>query len=200
MDINAITALVRRKAGKRKRFIIGIAGPPGSGKSTLAEQLREALGANAVVVPMDGFHFDDVILNARGDLGRKGAPHTFDVEGFEHLLKRIKSREDDIAIPVFDRKMELARAGASLISADAKFIVVEGNYLLLKQKPWNRLKRLFDMAVFLKVPAAELERRLLARWRGLGFDEEAAKEKALGNDIPNAKLVKANSAKADVTF
>ena len=200
MDINAITALVRRKAGKRKRFIIGIAGPPGSGKSTLAEQLREALGTNAVVVPMDGFHFDDVILNARGDLARKGAPHTFDVAGFEHLLKRIKSREDDIAIPVFDRKMELARAGASLISADTKFIVVEGNYLLLKQKPWNRLKRLFDMTVFLKVPAAELERRLLARWRGLGFDEEAAKEKALGNDIPNAKLVKANSAKADVTF
>ena len=200
MDINAITALVRRKAGKRKRFIIGIAGPPGSGKSTLAEQLREALGANAVVVPMDGFHFDDVILNARGDLARKGAPHTFDVAGFEHLLKRIKSREDDIAIPVFDRKMELARAGASLISADTKFIVVEGNYLLLKLKPWNRLKRLFDVTVFLKVPAAELERRLLARWRGLGFDEEAAKEKALGNDIPNAKLVKANSAKADVTF
>ena len=190
--------MTKRKAGRRKRFVIGIAGPPGSGKSTLAEQLREALGENAVVVPMDGFHFDDVILNARGDIARKGAPHTFDVAGFEFLLKRIRSREADIAIPVFDRTQELSRAGSAIISLDAKFIVVEGNYLLLKTVGWKQLKTLFDYTVFLNVPIAELERRLIARWLGFGFDEASAKAKALGNDIPNAKLVIEKSAKANV--
>ena len=198
MDISALVESLRKKLGRKKPMMIAIVGAPGAGKSTLAEQLCKELGPSAVVVPMDGFHFDDVILNARGDRARKGAPHTFDVLGFEALLKRIKACETDIAIPVFDRAQELSRAGAAIINAQMKFIIVEGNYLLLKQKPWNRLKRLFDATVFIKVPEAELERRLVARWRGFGFDEASAKAKALGNDIPNARVVVAHSAKADV--
>ena len=198
MDVSALVQILRRKAGRKKRIIIGIAGAPGSGKSTLAEALHEVLGAESIVVPMDGFHFDDAVLKARGDHSRKGAPHTFDVAGFEHLLKRIKAREADIAIPVFDRSMELAHAGASIISADTKFILVEGNYLLLKQKGWRKLKPLFDFTIFLAVPEVELERRLLARWRGFGFDETTARTKALSNDIPNAKTVVRESAKADL--
>ena len=185
-----IITRLRQQAGPSSRYMVGIAGPPGSGKSTISEQLREGLiaaGESAIIVPMDGFHFDDAILNARGHRPRKGAPHTFDVAGFEVLLKRIKARESDIAIPVFDRSMELARAGAEIISADAKFILIEGNYLLLNQSPWHALKPLFDFTIFLGVQEAELERRLIARWLGFGFDEAGAREKALGNDIPNAR-------------
>lgn len=199
MEISDLAAVLKRQAGRRKRILVGIAGAPGSGKSTLADGLHEVLGAEAVVVPMDGFHFDDLILNARGDRPRKGAPHTFDVAGFEFLLKRIKAREADIAIPVFDRSQELSRAGASLISREAKFILVEGNYLLLKTAGWKKLKWLFDFTIFVDVPVAELERRLIARWLGFGFSPEVAREKALGNDIPNAQMVVKNSAKADLT-
>ena len=201
--IAEITERLRQQAGPFSRYMVGIAGPPGSGKSTLSDQLCEALkdsGETAVVVPMDGFHFDDAILNARGHRSRKGAPHTFDVAGFEVLLKRIKAREPDIAIPVFDRSLELARAGAGIISANTKFILVEGNYLLLKQPGWERLKAPLDFTISLQVPEVELERRLLARWRGFGFDEAGAKAKALGNDIPNARLVLAASAAADLVI
>lgn len=197
-----IAARLRREAGPLPRYVVGIAGPPGSGKSTLSAALcgaLKALGESAVVVPMDGFHFDDAILNARGHRPRKGAPHTFDVAGFEQLLKRIKACEADIAIPVFDRSMELARAGADIIPAATKFILVEGNYLLLKQPGWDRLKLLFDFTLFLQVPEFELERRLLERWRGFGFNDEDARAKALGNDIPNARLVLAESAAPDMT-
>ena len=66
-EIASIAAAIFRRAGKRRRFLVGIAGPPGSGKSTLAENLREVLREHsAVVVPMDGFHFDDAVLESRG--------------------------------------------------------------------------------------------------------------------------------------
>ena len=198
MEISALAALLKRKASRKTRFMIGIAGPPASGKSTLAEQLREALGENAVVVPMDGFHFDDAILNARGHRTRKGAPHTYDVAGFEVLLKRIKAREPDIAIPVFDRSLELSRNAADIVSKEAKFILVEGNYLLLKSAPWKRLSPLFDFTLYIDVPEEELIRRLKQRWHEHGFDEAYAKNWIAGNDLPNIREIQTNSSKADL--
>ncbi|TIX10367.1 MAG: nucleoside/nucleotide kinase family protein, partial [Mesorhizobium sp.] len=128
-EIAHITAAIFKRAGKAKRFIVAIAGPPGAGKSTLSGRLHDLLPEGASeVVPMDGFHFDDIVLNRRGLRWRKGAPETFDFGGFETLLKRIRSGEPDIAIPVFDRSMELSRAAAEIIGADTKFILVEGNY------------------------------------------------------------------------
>jgi pantothenate kinase len=202
-DSTSLAKLLREKSVGASRFMVGIAGAPASGKSTLAEHLRDALitaGETAIVVPMDGFHYDDAILNARGHRPRKGAPHTFDVAGFEVLLKRIKARESDIAIPVFDRSMELARAGADIVDDKTRFIIVEGNYLLLNREPWNRLKPLFDFTVYLNVPFEKLEQRLINRWLGFGFDMDYAKNWIASNDTLNITEVINNSASADLTI
>jgi pantothenate kinase len=191
------------RAGQSKRYIIGLAGAPGSGKTTFAAELCQALGAKsetAVVVPMDGFHFDDVVLNARGHRARKGAHYTFDAPGFVHLIKRIKARETDIAIPVFDRHMELSRAAADVIGANTRFIIVEGLYVLLKREPWVNLKPLFDISIYLDVPKAELERRLTKRILEHGHDEAYAKNWIASNDMLNADEVIGNSAMADVVL
>lgn len=182
--------------------MIGIAGPPGAGKSTLAEKLcdrlnRDLAGEPASVVPMDGFHFDDVILNARGHRLRKGAPHTFDAAGFHNLLNRLRADEAEVALPVFDRTQELARAGARIVTPAQRILLIEGNYLLLKQEPWAKLKPIFDVTVFLPVPLVELERRLVQRWLDHGYAPDAAETKARSNDIPNAELVVRESAAAD---
>lgn len=194
------TELVVKAAGY-DRYIIGIAGAPGSGKSTFAGDLLKALkakGETAVVVPMDGYHFDDVILTARGHRTRKGAWYTFDAPGFVHLIKRIKSSEPHIAIPVFDRSLELSRAAADVIDAKTRFIIVEGLYLLLKREPWTALKPLFDISVFVSVSKPELERRLTKRILDHGHDEAYAKNWIASNDMLNADEVIANSAVADV--
>jgi len=201
--IGAIAETIRAKAAGAERFMVAIAGAPGSGKSTLAENLRDALkavGGAAIVVPMDGFHLDDAILNARGHRSRKGAPFTFDVAGFEILLKRIRAGEPDIAIPVFDRKMELSRAAADIVDTRARIVLVEGNYLLLRKPPWNRLRELFDFSIFLNVPRDELERRLIRRWLDHGFDMAYAKNWIASNDMPNIVEVMENSAAADLTI
>lgn len=183
--------------------MVAIAAPPGSGKTTIVEHLRASLvaaGETAVVVPMDGFHFDDIVLNARGHRSRKGAPYTFDAFGFEVLLKRIKAREPDIAIPVFDRTMELSRAAADIISADTKFILVEGNYLLLKDQPWARMKSLFDFTIYMNVPVEELERRLTKRILEHGHNAAYAKMWIASNDMLNINYVIENSVAADLTI
>lgn len=201
MEAHRLAEEIRARAAGRDRLIAGIAGAPGSGKSTLAETLRQDLaagGASVAVVPMDGFHFDDALLSARGLLARKGAPETFDVAGFSHLLRRLKARERDVAIPVFDRSIEIARAGAAIVAAETQIILVEGNYLLLDEAPWDGLAGAFDLTVWRDVPVGELERRLVQRWLDHGFPPDRARDKALSNDIPNARRVSAGSRPADI--
>jgi pantothenate kinase len=198
-EIASIAAAIFKRAAKAERFIVAIAGPPGSGKSTLAERLHEVLPEdNSIVVPMDGFHFDDAVLNSRGLRSRKGAPETFDYAGFAALLRRIRASEPEIASPVFDRSMELSRAGASIIGSDVKFVLVEGNYLLLDEEPWSALSGLFDFSIFVDVPRSELERRLMERWRDHGKSDDDARAWIASNDLPNIERVLARRRTADL--
>jgi pantothenate kinase len=201
--ISTITQTLIANARGAPRYIVAIAGPPGSGKTTLADHLcthLQASGETAVVVPMDGYHLDNTVLDARGHRNRKGAPHTFDAAGFVQLIKRIRTSEPDIAIPVFDRASDLSRAGADIISADTKFILIEGLYLLLNRAPWTELHALYDDSIFLEVSLEETERRLIQRWEALGKDAAFARNWMAGNDLPNARTVIEESAKAKQKF
>jgi pantothenate kinase len=182
------------------RRVVAVAGAPGSGKSTFAERLRDALppGIAAEVLPMDGYHYDDVVLEARGDRPRKGAPQTFDVDGLAAMLARL--RADDgrpVAVPVFDRAIEIARAAARIIPPETRLVIVEGNYLLLDDPDWSRLRPLFDATVFLRVPEDVLADRLADRWQGYGMDAAGIRAKLEDNDLPNGRLVTRGSAAAD---
>ncbi|OIP86619.1 MAG: nucleoside/nucleotide kinase family protein [Rhodobacterales bacterium CG2_30_65_12] len=182
------------------RRLVAIAGPPGAGKSTIAEAVVADLvarGAAAVVMPMDGFHLDNRLLEPRGLLARKGAPETFDFGGFAATLTRVRD-EPSVILPVFDRAREIAIAGAGEIGPQTRIVVVEGNYLLLDEDPWRALAPLWDYSVFLDVAFSELERRLIARWLGYGYAPEEARAKAMGNDIPNARRVIRNARAVDL--
>jgi pantothenate kinase len=190
---------IRERATGPDRFIVGLAGPPASGKSSMAWTIAKALAPGVRVVPMDGFHYDDAVLEARGLRARKGSPASFDAAGFVHLVRRLRT-EDEVAIPIFDRGMELSRAAADVVTAADRIVIVEGNYLLLDTDPWRDLAPLFDMTVFLDVPEAELIRRLTARWKHHGRDDQAARDWIASNDLPNALTVIRNSRPADVVL
>lgn len=194
----SLDALVARivdapKRGTRK--LIGLAGPPASGKSTLAAQLATVLGGE--VVPMDGFHLSNEVLQARGLVPRKGAPQTFDAEGFAALVSRLGD-SGDVPYPTFDRDSDAVIEGGGVVLASCGTVIVEGNYLLLDQMPWVSLREAFDLTIFLKVPDEILRERLLQRWRDQGLAEDAAVARAYGNDIPNAETVNVRSLRAEI--
>ncbi len=202
IDIAGLAQLLADKAQGGGRVVAALAGAPGSGKSTVAERLCGALNAQrpgmAAVLPMDGYHYDDLHLVPAGLRPRKGAPETFDVGGLYHTLRRIRARDEGfVAVPVFDRDIEIARAGARMIPADVPVIIVEGNYLLLGQEPWSRLRPLFDVAVLVDVPEPVLRDRLTARWRHYDLTPDEIAWKLDGNDLPNGRFVMAESRGED---
>jgi pantothenate kinase len=117
INLNALVEIIRQRS-IGGRTIAAIAGPPGSGKSTLAEEVVRRLNSiapgSAAILAMDGYHLDDGLLGPLGLRSRKGSPETFDVGGL--LIRRLKRDQDkDIVAPVFDRELEIARAGARII-------------------------------------------------------------------------------------
>jgi pantothenate kinase len=197
--MNHLLRAIQLRSATRQRFIVAIAGAPAAGKSTFAVALAREL-PNSRVLQMDGFHYDNAVLDEAGLRSRKGAPETFDYPGFAATIKRIRDQEPNIAIPVFDRTMDLARAGAVIVSESVKFIVVEGNYLLLDEPPWTGLAGYFDLTVFLEAPRPELHRRLMSRWLDLGRTPEQAANWVNSNDMPNVDRVLSCRRPADFTF
>jgi pantothenate kinase len=202
IDVTGLADLLQARAAAGGRVIAAIAGAPGSGKSTLAEKLVGKLNGRqpglAAVLPMDGYHYDDLYLVPAGLRPRKGAPMTFDVGGLFHTLQRLRRREEaEVAVPVFDREIEIARAGARLIPRDVPVIVVEGNWLLLNQSPWDRLRPLFDVTVMVEVPEHVLRARLRGRWERLRLSEPEIIAKLEENDLPNGRWVRDGSVAAD---
>ncbi len=199
-----LVRLALRQAGDGRRIIVALAGPPGAGKSTVADHLARSLNTAspgiAALFPMDGYHFDDAILNARGHRPRKGAPHTFDLGGYSAMLDRLRADDAaDIAVPVFDRTLEIARAGADIVPGSARIVVTEGNYLLLDAEGWRDLRSRFDIAVFVTAPLDIITERLHQRWLGFDYDDAALVSKMEGNDLPNVRLVLGSSMEADFT-
>ena len=205
MTINELAELIIKSAAGSSRFIVAIAGPPASGKSTIAEKLSTTIAAkdkNSVpnIVPMDGFHLDNKILDDLNLRERKGASQTFDADGFIALIEKIYSEDENIKIPEFNRTKDKVVDNGKMITGENKIVIVEGNYLFLEEAPWNVLMGFFDLPIIILPKTEILEKRLIDRWLEQGFSLENAKTKAYSNDIPNAKSVLANSAYVDHTY
>ena len=212
-----LVAEVQRLAAGRRRLLVGLAGPPGAGKSTLAEWLvaelsqpgRPADGTDggstgrlaalaAVYLPMDGFHLANAVLAALGRAGRKGAPDTFDADGYLAVLRRVATELDHpVYAPRFHREIEESYAAEIAVGPEARVVVTEGNYLLVNEPPWQEVRELLDAVWYVTVPESVRLDRLVRRRLGLGQPVAQARAWATGSDQRNADLVSTTRSRAD---
>jgi pantothenate kinase len=197
---------IRRVTGRSgSRVVVGIAGAPGSGKSTLARALvaaaRGETGPETAYVPLDGFHLADVELARQGLLGRKGAPETFDGWGYAALLRRLRERPDHLVYaPGFERTLEQPLSGALAVAPQADVVVTEGNYLLLDRPAWRAARAELDEVWFVRVPEPVRLARLHERHVRFGKSPAQAHAWMEAVDEPNAELVTASAARADLVI
>ncbi len=178
---------IRQNSQTDQRMLIAIAGPPAAGKSTISGAILEEYGDEAVVLPMDGFHLDNKVLEAKGLLARKGSPESFDAHGFINMIERVVAGET-VYVPEFDRHIDASLASKIEISTQ-RLVIVEGNYLLFNEEPWRGLLPHWDLSIWLETSLETVEARCVQRWLDHGLDEQAARKRALENDVANARRV-----------
>ena len=201
-DMQTLASEIGQKKGNGQRFIVALVGAPDAGKSTLADQLKRTLDQQGLlgvaILPMDGFHPDNLILKAHGKFSKKGAPQTFDIEGFAKVLAKLRQGDQDVLVPVFDRTTDKVCAKRRMIDRQVGIIIVEGNYLLLNRPEWLKPANDYDLTIFLDLPEPGLEKRLVQGWLDYGLKPSDAAARARGNDMANAKTILAESLPADI--
>ncbi len=199
LPVEELVQRARALADAGPRQLLGIAGAPGAGKSTLAEQVVAAVGPAARLVPMDGFHLAQAELRRLGRAARKGASDTFDANGYVALLRRLRRTEPtSVWAPEFRRDLEEPIAGAIEVPPDVRLVVTEGNYLLIRDWPWDEVRSLLHEAWFLDIDADLRRRRLVARHVAHGRPPAEARAWVLGSDEVNAALVSDTADVADL--
>jgi len=125
---------------------------------------------------------------------------TLDVGGLLSILARLEAADGPVAVPVFDRGLEISRGSARLIEPGRRLIIVEGNYILLDRAPWSDLAPFFDLTVMIDVPEPVLTDRLRARWEHYDLTDDQILHKLEGNDLPNGRCVRDESRPADLVL
>lgn len=201
LNLNQAVRALTHLTGGAERVIVGITGAPGAGKSTAAKTLARRCvtqGVPTVVVPMDGFHLAQSVLEAHGWGAVKGAPHTFDAAGYVALVERIRrERRWTVWAPAFERPLEDPVAGSIEVTPDTRLVITEGNYLLSPEQPWSQLPALLDAVWYVDTPDQVRLDWLIARRRRYGATMQEATDLALGPDERNAELVRSTRCRAD---
>jgi pantothenate kinase len=205
-DQAARDAVEAALAAGGRRVVLGLAGPPGAGKSTLAMAIvgraRARMGDSwAAYFPMDGYHLSNAQLKRLGLLDRKGAPNTFDIDGYVAMLSRVAADgRTDIYLPDYDRVLHEPVAARLLVPAPARLVVTEGNYLGLDEPGWRAARRLIDHLWYVDAADSLREERLFARQVAGGQAAPAARDWVKRSDRPNGELVKRSKANAERTI
>ncbi|KAJ7722284.1 P-loop containing nucleoside triphosphate hydrolase protein [Mycena maculata] len=203
------------------RLIVGISGSPAAGKSSFCHRLLKNINAllheessatavpitrdAAILVGLDGWHLTRAELSLFPDPKlaheRRGIHWTFDGKGYAAFVQALRhplsaSSTDLIVItaPAFSHALKDPTPDAISVHPHHRLVIIEGLYTFLNIPPWAEASELLDERWFLRVDEAEACRRLTKRHveTGICADEEGARSRAVGNDLPNGRFIVEN--------
>lgn len=193
-----------------RKVVAFIAAPPGAGKTSLVSFLEKISREDKFLSPVralgiDGFHHTadylkkntiaidgkEILLN---DI--KGAPETFDVDNLQEKLREVRQEGTDWNI--YDRTIH--DVVHNVLSVEDDIILLEGNYLLLKDAHWTNIRVLADYTVFIQAKENILRERLINRKVQSGLSRENAENFYINSDGKNVVRVLENSAAGNETW
>jgi type I pantothenate kinase len=167
----SVRAFLGRERGDGP-FIIGIAGCVAVGKSTTAKVLQALLRATdpkptVDLLPTDGFLYPNAILEARGLMGRKGFPESYDQPALVGALAAIRSGNPEVAAPVYSHVTYDIVPHEFQLLRHPDIVIVEGlNVLQVNPEgsnPYVVVSDFFDFSIYVDAPEDDIARWFRAR-------------------------------------
>ena len=172
----------------RLPFVIAVAGSVAVGKSTTARLLQVLLAADPSsprvdLVTTDGFLYPNSVLEARGTLGRKGYPESYDRRALLRFLADVKSGRGEVSAPVYSHQSYDIVPGARQVVDRPDVLVLEGlNVLQAGQRadgtvPEVFLSDFFDFSVYVDAAEADIQQWYVDRFltlRRTAFQDTSA--------------------------
>jgi pantothenate kinase len=198
-----------------RRAIAGLAGVPGSGKSTLAALLaylstHRPQPTPLAAVSIDGWHWPDATLGHMPAVGpdgepvtlrdRKGSASSFDVTAIARALDAMRDAHVPAALPAYDRRLHEPVADAIIVPPGVRLVLLEGNYVLLDEPPWDAVADRLELRLFLDADPAACRDRIINRHVIGGCTHEQAVRKYDRNDRLNTGDVLRSRANADLVI
>jgi len=159
-------------------FVIGVAGSVAVGKSTTARLLQTLLAASpgsprVDLVTTDGFLLPNAMLEARGLLGRKGFPESYDRRALVRFLADVKSGREEVFAPVYDHQSyDIVPGGVQAVDRP-DILVLEGLNVLQAGRradgtaPEVFLSDFFDFSVYVDAAESDIQHWYVERFLAL---------------------------------
>ena len=172
-ELNRATANFLGYEKGKMPYIIGIAGSVAVGKSTFARILRTLLARwpdhpKVALLTTDGFLYPNHVLEARGLLGRKGFPESFDGKRIVSFLADIKAGVRPVRAPVYSHEAYDIVPGETVEIDQPDILIIEG-LNVLQVNPGARavqpfVSDFFDFSIFLDADEADIRSWYLTRF------------------------------------
>lgn len=169
-------------------FIIGLAGSVAVGKSTISRLLQALLARwpnhpRVDLVTTDGFLLPNAVLEARGLMGRKGFPESYDVKRLIAFLADLKAGREEVRAPVYSHLVYDIIDGAEQVIRQPDIVIVEGLNVL--QAPVFRpgfepavvVSDFFDFSIYVDAEEDDIRNWYVERFfalRRTAFEDESS--------------------------
>ena len=150
-------------------YVIGLAGSVAVGKSTSARVLQALLAAwpdhpQVDLITTDGFLYPNAELEARGLMGEKGFPASYDTGALVDFLAAVKSGDRSVGAPVYSHLVYDIVPGEQVVVDQPDVLIVEGLNVLQSGKGGTVASDFFDFSIYVDAPEDQIEEWYVERF------------------------------------